>query len=77
MDFGAVCKRQLKGQYSTAAPSAAVQHHNVDILLEEWMYIFMAFQVEHVRVFPKDALSMPGYVDLIIKMKGGGMLWLH
>ncbi len=68
--------RQLKGLYATATPSAVPQHHNVDIPLEEWMRIFMAFQAEHVRSFPKDAPSMPGYVDLITKMKVGGILWL-
>ncbi len=40
------------------------------------MRIFMAFQEEHVSAFPKDAPSMSGYVNLIIKMKVGGMLWL-
>ncbi len=74
VDFGAVYKRQLKGLYSTATPSAVAQHHNIDIPLEELMHIFMAFQAEHVIVFPKDAPSMGGYVHLIIKMKVGGML---
>ncbi len=41
------------------------------------MQIFMEFQAEHVRSFPRDAPSMPGYVDLIIKKKVGGMLWLR
>ncbi len=71
VDFGAIYMRQLKGPNATATPLAAPQHHNVDIPLEEWMRIFMAFQAEHVRSFPRDAPSMPGYVDLIIKMKVG------
>ncbi len=73
VDFRVIYKRQLKGPHATATP----QHHNVDILLEEWMWIFMAFQAEHVRSFSRDAQSMPGYVNLIIKMKVGGMLWLQ
>ncbi len=76
MDFGVIYGRQLKGPYATATPSATPQHHNVDIPLEEWMRIFMAFHAQHVRSFPRDAPSMPGYVDLIIKVKVRGMLWL-
>ncbi len=49
----------------------------MEIPLEEWMRIFVAFQTEHVRAFPKDAPYMPGYDDLIIKMKVGGMLRLQ
>ncbi len=73
VDFRVIYKRQLKGPHATATP----QQHNVDIPLEEWMRIFMAFQAEHVRSFPRDALSMQGYVNLIIKMKVGGILWLR
>ncbi len=62
MDFGAIYKRQLKGPYTTATPSAAPQHHNVDISLEEWMRIFMAFQVEHVRSFPRDVTDIVLYL---------------
>ncbi len=36
----------------------------------------MASTVEHLRAFPKDALSMPGHDDEIIKMKATNMLWL-
>ncbi len=31
--------------------------------------------IEHLRAFPKDALSMPGHMDLVIKMKRTGMQW--
>ncbi len=39
------------------------------------MRIFLAFQIEQLRAFPKDALSMPGHMDQVIKMKMTGMQW--
>ncbi len=35
----------------------------------------LAFQIEHLLAFPKDALSMPGHMDQDIKMKMTGMQW--
>ncbi len=66
----------MKCTYTIAISTNKTQAHSVDIPLEEWMQIFMAFLTEHVRAFPKDAPSMQGYVDLIIKMVSG-MLWLQ
>ncbi len=57
-------------------PQATPLPRDADIPLEDWIQIFMAFTVEHLRAFPKDAWSMPGHVDLIIKMKATNMLWL-
>lgn len=76
VNFGGIYKIQMKGIYATATRPAPSQRHNMDISLEEWVRIFMAFQAEHVMAFLKDALSSHGYVDLIIKMKAGGMFWL-
>ncbi len=47
----------------------------VDMPLEDWLKIFLAFQIEHLRAFPKDALSMPGHMDQVIKMKMTGIQW--
>ncbi len=40
------------------------------------MRIFLAFMAEHMRAFPKEAVSMPCYMDSIIKMKESGLQWL-
>ncbi len=40
------------------------------------MGIFLTFMAEHMRVFPKEAVSMPGYMDSIIKMKVSRLQWL-
>ncbi len=39
----------------------------VDMPLEAWLRIFLAFQIEHLQAFPKDALSMPDNMDQIIR----------
>lgn len=56
------------------APTPSQPTH-IDMPLEGWMKIFLAFIVEHLRAFPKDALCIPGHMDLIIKMKVGAMQW--
>ncbi len=47
----------------------------VDMPLQCWLKIFLAFQIEHLQVFPKDTLSMLGHMDQVIKMKMTGMQW--
>ncbi len=39
----------------------------------EWLQIFQAFQSEHLRAFPKDAVTMLAHIDQIVKMKNAGM----
>jgi hypothetical protein len=75
VDFAAMYKRQLRGPYASLPqdePSAKCVTIEV-IPITEWDQIFSAFLVEYVRAFPKDSLTLPKYLDLIMQMEANGM----
>jgi hypothetical protein len=77
VDFAAIYRRQLRGPYASLQqdeiPTKGVSLEVIPIT--EWVRIFSAFLVEHVRAFPKDALTLPKYLDLIMQMDANGMDW--
>ncbi len=76
MDFGAIYRRHVKGSHaSPATTTTTVQLAITDMLFDEWLRIFRAFQIEPLRAFPKDAVTMPAHIDQIVKMKNSGMQW--
>ncbi len=76
MDFGAIYRRHVKGPHaSPATTNTMVQLAITDMPFDEWLLIFLVFQSEHLRAFPKDAATMPAHIDQIVKMKNSGMEW--
>jgi hypothetical protein len=77
VDFAAIYRRQLRGPYASLQqdeiPTKGVALEVIPIT--EWVRIFSAFLVEHQRAFPKDALTLPKYLDLIMQMEANGMDW--
>ncbi len=76
MDFGAIYCCHVKEPHSSPAMTiTTAQLAITDMPFNEWLPIFLAFQSEHLRAFPKDAVTMPAHFEQIVKMKNTGMQW--
>ncbi len=74
MDFGAIYRCHVKGPHaSPSTTTTTVQQSIADMPFDEWLRIFLSFQSEHLRAFPKDAFTMPAHIDQVVKMKNTGM----
>ncbi len=68
MDFGVIYPRHVKGpNASPTTTTTTVQLAITYMPFDEWLRIFMAFQSEHLRAFPKDTVTMQAHIDQIVK----------
>ncbi len=71
LDFSTIYKRSQKPLHHPAKQEPDSSHKSeagVEVPIYTQIQIFCAFQAEHVRFHPKDALHLPKYIDLIMKM---------
>ena len=55
--------------------ASQTENKTSSLTIQEWIYVFLSFQAEHVRLFPKDGPVMPKYMELILSMSERGLDW--
>ena len=46
-----------------------------ELSVQDWVFVFLSFQSEHVRFFPHESPMLPRYMELILSMANDGHNW--